>query len=253
MSDKQSDQSDSSASSLSIYTTMWNIQNKGVIMPLGGLLLLQLLEKTLVMRKTYLSFLALHRLTGQSYKGGVVQSWGYKILSRSESLDDESDRISFCQVFGDLVMFRIKVAPLNCPIFLCRIAVLIKNVLHKLLSVDYPQSVSILIMSTFGIENNAFENSPSINKRMQLRHSRNWDSLGCEISLWWLVLNIYACLGVFLTKYTGLQCWGALAGEIKQDPFKATASSVMYRKMRCIEILAQVNKSATATYEDTAA
>lgn len=107
-------------------------------MPLGGLLLLASLKKTLAKRKIDLSFLALDGLTGQSYKGGVVQRRGCKILSRSESLDDESDRISFCQVFRDLVMFRIKVAPLNCPIFLCRIAVLIKNVLHKLLSVDYP-------------------------------------------------------------------------------------------------------------------
>ena len=107
-------------------------------MPLGGLRLLLSLKKTLAIRKIDLSFLVLGGLTGQSYKRGVVQRRGYIILSRSESLDDESDRISFCQVFRDLVMFRIKVAPLNCPIFICRIAILIKNVLHKLLFVDYP-------------------------------------------------------------------------------------------------------------------
>ena len=109
-------------------------------MPLGGLPLLPSLKKSLSMRKIDLSLLALDGLTGQRYKGSVpsLKRQGYKILSRSESLDDESDRISFCLVFRDLVMFRIKVAPLNCPIFLCRIAVLIKNVLHKLLSMDYP-------------------------------------------------------------------------------------------------------------------
>lgn len=89
-----------------------------------------------------MSFLARDELTGQSYKGGAAPRRGYKILSRSESLDDESDRISFRQVFGDLVMFRIKVAALNCPIFLCRIAGLIKNVLHKLLSGGLSQSES---------------------------------------------------------------------------------------------------------------
>lgn len=72
-------------------------------MPLGGLPLFASLKKTLVMRKIDSSFLALDGLTGQSHKGGVVQRCGCKILSRSESLDDESDRISFCQVFGDLV------------------------------------------------------------------------------------------------------------------------------------------------------
>lgn len=51
-----------------------------------------------------MSFLALDGLTGHSYEGGVVQRRGYTILSRSESLDDESDRISFCQVFRDLVV-----------------------------------------------------------------------------------------------------------------------------------------------------
>lgn len=107
-------------------------------MPPGGLPFPLSLKKTLAMRKIDLSYLAADGLTGQSYKGGAVQRRGYKILSRSESLDDESDRISFCQVFRDLLMFRIKVAPLNCPIFRCRIAVLIRNVLHKLLSVDYP-------------------------------------------------------------------------------------------------------------------
>lgn len=42
---------------------------------------------------------------GQSYKESVVQQEGYKILSRSESVDDESDRISFCRVFRDLLCF----------------------------------------------------------------------------------------------------------------------------------------------------
>lgn len=60
---------------------------------------------------------------------------------------------------------------------------------------------------------------------MQLRHCRNWDA-GCQVRLWCLISNVHACLGVFLPKYTGLQCWGALAGGIKQDSFKATAGSL---------------------------
>lgn len=86
-------------------------------MTLGGLPRLPSLKSTLAMRKIDLSLLASNGLTGQSYKRGVVQRHGYEILSRSESLDDESGTISYCQVFRDLVMFQIKVAPLSCPIF----------------------------------------------------------------------------------------------------------------------------------------
>lgn len=61
-------------------------------MPLGGLPLHPSLKKTLAMRKIDLSLLALDGLTGKSYEGGIPSG-------------DESDRISFCQVFRDLVMF----------------------------------------------------------------------------------------------------------------------------------------------------
>lgn len=46
--------------------------------------------------------------------------------------------LAFAKSLEIWIRFRIKVALLNCPIFQCRIAaVLIKNALHKLLSVDY--------------------------------------------------------------------------------------------------------------------
>lgn len=89
--------------------------------------------------RIHLSFLAPDGFDRkESYKRGAVQRRGHEILSSGESFNDESDRISLCQVFRDLVMFRIKVAPLNCPILLCRIAVLIKHVPYKLLCEDSP-------------------------------------------------------------------------------------------------------------------
>lgn len=127
----------STANPLSIYKTMWYLSHRGVIMPQGGLPLpASLRHWRWENRFVFVGTRGIDRPKLQR-RCSVVQRQGCKILKRSESLDDESDRISFRQVFRDLVMFRIKVAPLNCPIFRCRIAIPIKNVLHKLLSVHY--------------------------------------------------------------------------------------------------------------------
>lgn len=82
-------------------------------------------------------------------------------------------------------MFGIKVVPSNCPIFLCRIAALIRNAPHKLLSADRPSRASTPIMSTLGKVGNAFGKEPSINERMRLRDGRKWIFFGrCEFGPW---------------------------------------------------------------------
>lgn len=153
----------STANSFSIYTTMWNIQ--GVILPLGGLPLLPPLKTTFAMRKYTCVFAVPDGLTWQSYEGGIVRRRGCKILSRSESLNDESDRISFFQVFRDLGMFRIKVAPLKCPIFPMQNS----DTNQKMFYIKYflwtvPVSDN---EHSWRWENNAFWKIASITERMQ--------------------------------------------------------------------------------------
>lgn len=68
--------------------TVWNSHHRGVN----------------VLRLCYLHHRRRHK-NQEETAVFVARGLGQKMFPKDESLDDESDRISFCQLFGDLVMF----------------------------------------------------------------------------------------------------------------------------------------------------